>query len=186
MIAPVLVILLFIFLFPGQSSAADKKTKRPAEAHPVPAAATPVDVNDVNLNTQFETAESFLKKGKPDEALRLFQAVYSYTRDTLALLKSVKGAYEKALSGATLEQAKKEDLFLKLERVSSLTVRYTDIKGEAAYHLGEIYKAKGNPEQARKYLLEACQTVNFSLDSSSTWMKAKNLLLVLSNLEGEF
>jgi tetratricopeptide (TPR) repeat protein len=154
--------------------------------HPTSVAAPSVDVNDVNLNSQFEIAEGLLKKGKPDDALRLFQAVYNYARDTLALLKTVKGAYEKALSGAAIDQAKKEDLFLKLERVSSLSVRYTDIKSEAAYHLGEIYKAKSNSEQARKYLLEACQTASFSLDPSSTWMKAKNLLLVLSNLEGEF
>jgi hypothetical protein len=185
-IVPFLVILFFAFLFPSQSLAADKKAKRPAEVHPAPVAAPPIDVNDVNLNTQFEAAESLLKKGKSDEAARLFQAVYNYTRDTLTLLKCVKGAYEKALSGAGIDQAKKEDLFLKLERVSSLNVRYTDIKGETAYHLGEIYKAKSNPEQARKYLLEACQTVPFSLESSSTWMKAKNLLLILSNLEGEF
>jgi hypothetical protein len=184
-VVPFLIILFLVVCSPPQLLAAERKAKRSLDPGTGPAAAS-VDINDVNLGTQFEAGEGFLKRGKPDEALRVFQAIYNYTRDTLSLLKCVKGAYEKALSGTGIDQAKKEDLFLKLERVASLTVRYADLKGESAYRIGEIYKGKGNSEQARKYLLETCQTVNFSLEPQSTWMKAKNLLLTLSNLEGEF
>jgi hypothetical protein len=145
-----------------------------------------VEVNDVTVGSQFESGDHLLKKEKYDDALRVFQAIYDYTRDVLLLLKSVKGGYEKAISGNGLDQGKKEDLYLKLQRIVSLTGRYTELKSESAYRIGIIQKSKGNSEQARKYLLETCQTAPFSFDPASTWMKAKNILLSLSNLEGEF
>lgn len=127
-----------------------------------------------------------MKKGKTDEALKIFQGIYDYTRDGLALMKCVKTSYDKAVSGQNIEQNQKEDLYLKLQRINALSGQYGRLKGESAYQVGVLYARKGNAEQARKYLLEACQTVPFSLDPASTWLRSKNLLLSLSGLEGEF
>lgn len=140
----------------------------------------------MTVNTQFEAGDNLLKKERADDALRIFQAIYDYSRDVLLLLKSVKGGYEKAISGTGIDQTKKEDLYLKLQRITSLTGRYTELKSESAFRIGMIYKTKGNSEQARKFLLETCQIAPFSLDPASTWMKSKNALLSLSSLEGEF
>lgn len=126
------------------------------------------------------------KRGKADDALRVFQAIYDYTRDGLTLMKCVKPLYEKAVSGQNLEQNQREDLYLKLQRIGVLSGQYAKLKGESAYQIGAVYAKKGNGEQARKYLIEACQTVPFSLDPPSTWMRSKSLLLTISNLEGEF
>jgi hypothetical protein len=52
--------------------------------------------------------------------------------------------------------------------------------------VGAAYAKRGDAEQARKYLLEVCQTAPFSLNPKSTWLKSKNLLLALFQLEGEF
>lgn len=146
----------------------------------------PIAVNDANALAVLKTGEDLSAKGKHDEALRTFQAVYDYARDNLALLKCVKGAYDKALTGTGLDQNQKEDLYLKLQRIGGLTTRYSGLKGDSAYRIGVVHKAKGDSEQARKYLLDACQTAPFSLDPASTWKKSKDLLLSLANLEGEF
>jgi tetratricopeptide (TPR) repeat protein len=167
---------------------ADKKVKGQTEGvrSAQPSAPSPANVNDVNVDDHFKAGEDLLKKGKQDQALRLFLGVYDYSRDILTLLKCVKAGYEKALAGSGIDQEQKEELLLKVQRIASLNSRYTGFKGEAAYRIGVVYRAKGNSEQARKYLLETCQTSPFSLDPASTWMKAKEMLLSLSNLEGEF
>ncbi len=168
-------------------SAAEKKAKRQPEVRSTqPSAPSAVSVNDVNVDEHFKAGEDLLKKGKQDEALKLFLAVYEYSRDTLALLKCVKGGYDKALSGSGIDQNQKEEIYLKLQRIASLNSRYAGLRGEAAYRMGLVYRAKGNNELARKYLLDTCQTSPFSLDPASTWMRAKEMLLSLSNLEGEF
>jgi tetratricopeptide (TPR) repeat protein len=167
------------------SIAAEKKAKRPAAAKPLPLSVGVV-INDANVLDQFKAAEDQSKRGKTDDALRVFQGIYDYTRDALALMKCVKGAYDKAVSGQNLEQDQREDLYLKLQRIAALTAQYGRLKGESAYQIGAIYAKKGNAEQARKYLLETCQTAPFSLDPASPWMRSKNLLLGLSSLEGEF
>jgi hypothetical protein len=144
-------------------------------------------VNDVNVDDLFKSGEESLKKGRQDDALRTFQGVYVYAKDVLALMKCVKGGYDKALAQSEgVDQNTREELYLKLQKISSLTGRYTELKNESAYRIGAIYRAKGNAEQARKYLLEVCQTAPFSLDPGSTWMKSKEILLGLSHLEGEF
>jgi hypothetical protein len=170
---------------PGHAGAAEKRQKRPPVVKQAPAP-SPVVINDINLEDYYRTAEEQLKKGKPDEADRIFQSIYDYTRDGLALMKCVKAAYEKALSGQGIEQSQREDLYLKLQRINTLATLYTRIKGDSAYQIGAISAKKGNTERARKYLLEVCQNAPFSLDPASQWMKSKNLLLTLSNLEGEF
>ncbi len=172
-------------MYPRLAGAVEKKQKRPpvVKSAPVPGA---VAINDANLADYFRSAEDLLKKGKADEAQKVFQGIYDYTRDGLALMKCVKAAYEKALSGQNLEQNQREDLYLKLQTIGTFTTQYSKIKGDAAFQMGVIYMRKGNPEQARKYLLDVCQNMPFSLDPASPWMKSKNLLLTLSNLEGEF
>ncbi len=166
-------------------AAAEKKAKRQAEVRSS-APANPATVNDSNVVDYFKSGEDLLKKGRNDEALRAFQGVYDYTKDNLTLLKCVKTAYDKAYNGQGLDQNQREDLYVKLQRIGALTAQYSGLKTESAFRIGLIYKTKGNPEQARKYLLEACQTAPFSLDPASVWMKAKNLLLTISGLEGEF
>ena len=179
------MLLLSAFMGPRYAAAAERKQKRPPAAKPTPAPA-PVAINDVNLEDRFRAAEDLFKKGKADEALGIFQSIYDYTGGALALMKCVKPAYEKALAGQNLEQSQREDLYLKLQRIGALSTLYSRIRGESAYQLGVIYAKKGNAPQARRYLLEVCQTVPFSLDAASPWMKSKNLLLTLSNLDGEF
>ena len=112
--------------------------------------------------------------------------MYEYTGDVLTLMVCVKSSYDKAVAGRNLEQSQREDLYLKLRRMNTVSVQYTKLKGEAAYQIGAAYAKKGKDDQARKYLVEACQTVPFSLERSSTWMRSKELLLALSNLEGMF
>jgi len=185
LLAPFLILFLFSFITSSSSWAAEKKNVRQPEERQASSVA-PIAVNDINVSDHFRSGEELLKKGKRDEALRIFQGIYDYTRDTLLLLRVVKIGYDKALSGGDIDQNVKEELYLKLQKITSLTVRYTELKGESAYRIGLIYRAKGNSEQARKYLLETCQAVPFSLDPASTWMKSKDVLLAISNLEGEF
>jgi tetratricopeptide (TPR) repeat protein len=191
LLALILIFLLCLSAFPQWSSAAQKKTKRPsataaASAPKAIAAVSVPAINDANLLDQFKAADEQSKKGKADEALRIFQGIYDYTRDGLSLMKCVKTAYEKGVSGPNIDQNQREELYLKLQRINSLSAQYGKLRGESAYQVGALYSRKGNVEQARKYLLEACQTVPFSLDPASTWMRSKNLLLSLSSLEGEF
>jgi hypothetical protein len=194
-----LFFLLSLFCCPHPVLAVQKKAKRPPAAKtaagkasdekPATGKASGVSVqgvSDANVQDQFKAAEDLAKKGKTDEALKIFHGVYDYTRDALTLMKCVKTSYDKAVAGQNIEQNQREDLYLKLQRISVLTAQYGRIKGESAYQLGAAYAKKGNGEQARKFLIEACQTVPFSLDPASTWMRSKNLLLSVSNLEGEF
>ncbi len=99
-----------------------------------------------------------MKKGRTDEALRIFQAVYRYTDDNLKFIACVGEAYEKARNDPNLAQDQKETLYLKLQRIAGLTTRYTRVKGESAYNLGLVYSKKGDTAQAREYLIDACRT----------------------------
>jgi len=98
----------------------------------------------------------------------------------------VKNAYTNLGNEAELEQSAREELFLKLQRIASLKPQYVRYRIEAAYYIGFIYAKRGDAEQARKYLLEVCQTAPVSLDPASVWMKAKTLLLETLYLQGEF
>ncbi len=119
--------------------------------------------------------------------MRMFLGIYRYSKDMLTLLQTVQPYYEKFIKEATsLSQEEKEDLFIKQKRIQELTAKYTTLRIESAYYLGACYAKRGDAEQARKYLLEVCQTAPFSLNPKSTWLKSKNLLLALSQLEGEF
>jgi tetratricopeptide (TPR) repeat protein len=185
-VAPFLIILLAALLaLPSFSQAAEKKSQKKAPPA-VTAAQRASGVNDVTLQDHFKAGEEHLKKGRLDDALRSFQGVYAYTRDALLLVQCVRGPYEKALNDPALNQNQKEDLYVKVQRVNSLATRYAGLKTDSAYNVGLVLSKKGEFEQARKYLLEACQSAPFSLNSTSTWQKSKNLLLALFHLEGEF
>lgn len=143
-------------------------------------------MNDLNLQDYVKTGEDQLKKGRTDDALRTFQAVYRYTDDNLKFIACVGGAFEKARNEPNLAQDKKETLYLKLQRIAGLTTRYTRVKGESAYNLGLVYSKKGDTAQARAYLIDACRTLPFSPEPDSVWTRSKDLFLSLSNLDGEF
>jgi tetratricopeptide (TPR) repeat protein len=190
-LVPFLAVFFFLLTIPSQLPAAQSKAKkqpaeRQARSSKASAPALP-SVNDVNVGDHFRSGEELVKKGKHDDALKVFRAVYDYAEDVLALMTCVKSGYDSALAQSSeIDQNTKEDLFLKLRKISSLAERYTGLKGESAYRMAVIYQAKGRAGQARKYFLEVCQTAPFSLDPESTWMKAKEALLSLSHLEGEF
>ena len=65
--------------------------------------------------------------------------------------------WAKALSGQGVEQSQREDLYLKLQRINTLSALYTKIKGDSAYQIGAISAKKGNTERARKYLLKSAR-----------------------------
>ena len=144
-------------------------------------------INDVNVQSVFKTGEAFFKKEQTDESLRIFLGIYRYSRDMLTFLEIIRPNYEKLLSeNPSLTQEEKEELYIKQKRVRDLASKYSSLRIESAYYVGAAYAKRGDAEQARKYLLEVCQTAPFSLNPKSTWLKSKNLLLALFQLEGEF
>jgi tetratricopeptide (TPR) repeat protein len=172
-------------ILPHPAQGAERKTRRQA-AKPVSSAPAAAGVNDLNLQDYVKAGEDQLKKGRTDDALRTFDAIYRYTDDNLKFIACVGEAYEKARTDPDMAQNQKETLYLKLQRIARLTIRYTRLKGESAYDLGLIYSKKGDATRARGYFLDACRTVPFSLDPDSLWMKSKDRLLKISNLDGEF
>lgn len=182
--APFLIVLFAVLIWPHLAQGAEKNRRRPP--NPPSAPAETKGVNDVNLHDYFKAGLDHLKNGRTEEALRAFQAVHAYTGDNLQFMKCTRDAYEKALGDPNLAQSQREDLFLKLQRIGTLSSRYERVKGESAYFMGASYSKKGDAAQARRYLLEACQVLPFSLDQASLWMQSKALFLRLSNLEGEF
>ena len=179
------MVLIAALIWPHSVHGAQQKAKRQAAAPASPSSA-PVEVTDLNLLESFKAGEDQLKKGRTDDALRIFHAIYSYAGDSLKLMACVREAYEKAQNDPSMAQNQKETLYLRLQRISALSAGYTKLKGESAYNLGLAYSKKGNAAQARGYLLEACRAAPFSLDPDSVWMKSKNLFLSISNLDGEF
>lgn len=139
-----------------------------------------------DIGAQFHDAEARLKKGATVEALRLFQGVYDQAKTGIAAMECIKDAYTKLGNDAALQQSVNEELFIKLQRIESLKPRYVRYRAESAYHIGSIYAKRGDYEQARKYLLEVCQTTPPSPDPASLWMKSKDLLLETLYLKGEF
>ena len=62
--------------------------------------------------------------------------MHSYAVDNLQLLTCAGAAYEKASGDPDSTQDKKETLYLKQQRVSSLVARYKKVEGDSAYDLG--------------------------------------------------
>jgi len=188
MVAPFLItlgIVLALMLSPAVCQGQTKKAPKPLPQK----AAQPREtaINDVNVQSAFKTGEGLFKKEQTDESLRIFLAIYRYSKDMLTFLEIVRPNYEKLLSeNPSLTQEEKEELYIKQKRVRDLTSKYSSLRIESAYYVGAAYAKRGDAEQARKYLLEVCQTAPFSLNPKSTWLKSKNLLLALFQLEGEF
>ncbi len=163
--------------------------KPPPKQPPAPKVVQPREsaINDTTIQAVFKNGEELFKQGKTDEALRIFLGIYRYSKDMLAFLEIIRPNYEKLLEeNASVNQEQREDLYIKQKHVRDLTSKYSSLKIESAYYVGAAYAKRGDAEQARKYLLEVCQTAPFSLSPKSTWSKSKNLLLALFQLEGEF
>ncbi len=186
--APFLItlsIVLALMLSPAVCQGQTKKALKPPPQKGAQSRETAI--NDVNIQSVFKTGEALFKKEQTDESLRIFLGIYRYSRDMLTFLEIVKPNYEKLLSeNPSLTQEEKEELYIKQKRVRDLTSKYSSLRIESAYYVGAVYAKRGDAEQARKYLLEVCQTAPFSLNPKSTWLKSKNLLLALFQLEGEF
>lgn len=139
-----------------------------------------------DMQLQFREAEEKLRKGAISEALRIFQDVYDRAKAGVAAMDCVKSAYIKLGADVSLEQDAKEDLFIRLQRIASLKPQYVQYRNESAYYIGLIHARLGDNEQARKYLLEVCQSAPVSREPASLWMKAKTLLLETLYIENEF
>jgi tetratricopeptide (TPR) repeat protein len=185
LLVPFLIALLIPPFFGHGSYGAEKKQKKQPPAPKLEASKAP-EITGANLQAYYKDAEEMAKKGKVDGALRMFLNVHAYAKDLLSLMQSAQTRYEKAGTDASLSQSQKEDFYIKLQRIRSLTAQYSLLEAESAYNIGSLYTKKGEYESARKYLLEACKKLPFSPEPNSSWMKSKNLLLGLFRLEGEF
>jgi hypothetical protein len=188
MVLPFLITLSIVFALTLNPAVCQGQTRK-APKPPPQKTAQPREttINDVNVQSVFKTGEALFKKEQTDESLRVFLGIYRYSRDMLTFLEIVRPNYEKLLSeNPSLTQEQKEELYIKQNRVRDLTSKYASLRIESAYYVGAAYAKRGDAEQARKYLLEVCQTAPFSLNPKSTWLKSKNLLLALFQLEGEF
>jgi hypothetical protein len=186
---PAFFITLSMMLMFMLSPAVCEGQLRKAPKQPPPKVTQPREttINDVNVQAVFKTGEGLFRQEKTDDSLRTFIGIYRYSKDMLTFLDIVRPNYEKLLSdNPSLSQEEKEELYIKQKRVRDLTSKYTSLRIESAYYVGALYAKRGDTEQARKYLLEVCQTAPFSLNPKSTWVKSKNLLLALFQLEGEF
>ena len=181
----ILVVASILFLLPIISTAAQAEKKAKASAAAAEARG-PVAVNDANLQASQKRAEDLAKKGDYEGALRTMVKVNDYTKEVLALVKTLHGQYEKAINDGATPQSDKEDLYIKLKRLDQFTPRYSKIYEASVFNLGFLYGKKGDVEKARKYLTEYLQMVPFSSERDSQWMKAKTLLLDLYSLGGEF
>jgi hypothetical protein len=176
------IALIVAVLFPGSLMGAERQSKKhqPAQKELV------VTVDDSNLRSYLAKADEQYKKGGFDNALRIYLKTYDFTKDVLATVKVIKTGYEKVINEPSATQNEKEDILIKLKRISQFTARYNDIQDLSAYRIGYIYAKKGDGEKARKYLAEVMDSATYSTERDSFWMKTKTLLLSLYNLEGEF
>jgi len=188
---PLLILLAssVISLLVVSSGVSHGQARKPPKQTPAPKVSPPREaaINDTTIQAVFKSGEELFKQGKTDEALRTFLAIYRYSKDMITFLEIVRPNYEKLLDqNPSLSQEEKEDLYMKQKRVRDLTSKYSSLRVESAYYVGAAYAKRGDAEQARRYLLEVCQSAPFSLNPKSTWTKSKNLLLALFQLEGEF
>ena len=189
MMAPFLLMLAIILALIPSPAVSQGQTRKAHKPPPPQKVVQPREttISDVNIQDVFKTGEELLKKEKTGESLRIFLGIYKYSKDMLSFLGVVGPSYEKVLSeNPSLSQEEKEALYIKQNVVRDLTSKYSSLRIESAYYVGAAYAKMGDIEQARKFLLEVCQTAPFSLNPKSTWMKSKNLLLALFQLEGEF
>lgn len=143
-------------------------------------------INDSNLAASQKRVEELLKKNEYDTSLRTALKINDYTKEVLTTVKFIKSQYEKAVNDPAIATKDKEQLYIKLKSLNDLIPRYTAAYESSLYYLGYIYAKRHESERARKYLSEYLQTVPFSANTNSKWMKAKIFLLELYSLEGEF
>ena len=182
---PVLLIffatfICLAFVFTTAVNAAPEKKPKPAAEREGGA------VSDANLGASIKKVDDLLKKNEYNVSLRTTLKIHDYTKEVLAMVRFIKGQYEKAVNDPAVPQKDKEQLYLKLKTLGQLVPKYTSAYENSLYNLGYIYSKRGESERARKYLTEYLQTTQFSTNRDSKWMKAKTLLLGLYSLEGEF
>ncbi len=182
LISFLLVFLCAPALLQAQAAAPKAKKTPPAKAE----VSREPAVSDSNIQAQLKKAQDLFKNKNYDAALKPYQDIYDYTKEVLPLVKFMRGQYDKAVNQPSLAQTEKEEAHIKLKRSGQLIAKYESIHGAVLYPLGFIYAKKGAAEKAKHYLKEAVETLPFSLKTESTWMKSKNLLLSLYQLEGEF
>jgi tetratricopeptide (TPR) repeat protein len=172
---------IFVFAFGTTAIGAPEKKGKPAGSQKESGV-----INDSNLAANQKKVEELLKKNEYDTSLRISLKVHDYTKEVLATIKFIKGQYEKAVADPAVSTKDKEQLYLRLKTLNDLIPRYTAVYDSSLYNLGIIYAKRNESERARKYLSEYLQTIPFSANANSKWMKAKTLLLGLYSLEGEF
>jgi tetratricopeptide (TPR) repeat protein len=180
-ITVIAVSILFVItiLLPGPTSAAEKKSPRPA---PVKETA----INDSNIQGLAKKVDEALKKNDLVSTLGPSLKINDFAKDVLSSVKTVRAYYEKAVNDAATPQNEKENILLKLQRLEEVEKRYNSIYQTSTFNLGYIYARRGDAERGRKYLSEYIKITPFSAKKDSQWMKAKTLLLELYGLEGEF
>ncbi len=181
---PVVITVAFLFIFAlfcTPTLAAPEKKAKPRSVTKEAGV-----INDANLQANQKRVDELLKKNEHDTSLRISLKIHDYTKEVLTTVKFIKSQYEKAVNDPAVPVKDKEQLYLKLKGLDQLIPKYTPIYENSLYNLGYIYSKRGESERARKYLSEYLQTTPFSAKRDSKWMKAKNLLLELYSLEGEF
>lgn len=187
-----LVCALFVMSFCASPSVWAAPEKAPARkpAAPPPTAPAPLakggGLNDSNINAALKRADDMMKKGEVDGPLRILLSVYDYSKDVLTTVRFFQEHYEKVVNDSATPQSEKEEIYIKLKRMSQLILKYTSIKEVTTYNIGYLYAKKGDGEKARKYLTEVLELTPFSTKKDSISMKAKSLLLDIFGLEGEF
>lgn len=171
-------------------AAPEKPSRKPAKApssgqQPEPSIKGSA-INDANINAALKRADDMMRKGEVDGPLKILVNVYEYAKDVLFTVKFFQGHYEKIVNDPSTPQGEKEEIYIKLKRISQLIPKYTSIKEVTTYNVGYLYAKKGDSEKARKYLTEVLELTPFSTKKDSISMKAKTLLLDLYGLEGEF
>lgn len=180
-----IIVLLFSFVFPPLSVGAEKKAK-PQQKSGATSSSKDIVVNDANLLSFQKRAEDFFKKGEYTNSLSIALKIHEYAVDVLSATKAIKEQYEKAIGSPSISQNDKEDLIIKSKALEQLISRYSKVREISTFNLGYIYTKLGEKEKARKYLSEYLRMTPFSTSDDSQWMKAKNLLLEVYGLEGEF
>ncbi|MHB8111068.1 MAG: hypothetical protein ACYDHW_13675 [Syntrophorhabdaceae bacterium] len=171
---------IFVLVFSATAIGAPEKKGKPASQKESGV------INDSNLAANQKKVEELLKKNEYDTSLRISLKAHDYTKEVLTTVKFIKSQYEKAVTDPAIATKDKEQLYLKLKTLNDLIPRYTASYDSSLYNLGIIYAKRNESERARKFLSEYLQTIPFSANTNSKWMKAKTLLLGLYSLEGEF
>ncbi|MCX8023001.1 MAG: hypothetical protein N2745_09545 [Syntrophorhabdaceae bacterium] len=172
-----------LFFYPSYTLGAEKKARKPA---PKEVVKKDIVISDANIQSSLKRAEELLKKGDIEGSLPIYTKIYEFTKEAITTVSHIQKQYERFINEPETSQADKEEFFIKLNRIKQLIPRYKAIKDTCGYNLGFIYGKKNEPEKARIFLTELMETLPFSRNKDSLWMRAKTLLLEIYALEGEF